>query len=69
MDLIALNMISNYKKDAENDKAIGKYNPLNEGKWDYKEISEKLIQNIKKSITSEISEIYTVDDAVKGLWK
>lgn len=69
MDLMALNMISSYEKDAEEDKAIGKYNPLNDGVWKYSEISEKLIKNVKNNITSEISEIYTVNDAVKGYWK
>ena len=69
MDLTALCMLSNYKKDAEKDEAIGKYNPINAGKWDYDIFSEKLIMNINKSITPEISKIYTTDDALKGYWR
>ncbi|HAK47590.1 MAG TPA: hypothetical protein DCO79_16920 [Spirochaeta sp.] len=69
MDLIALNMVTNYEKDAEEDKAIGKYNPVEAGAWNYGAVSEKLIEDIKSNITSEISEVYTVDDALRGLWK
>lgn len=69
MDLMALCMLSNYKKDSEADKTIGKYNPINDGKWDYETMSAILIQNIDKTITPEISEIYTKDDALKAYWK
>lgn len=69
MDLIALCMISNYNKDAEADKAIGKYNPVDAGAWDHGAVSEKLIQDIMNNITPEISEIYSVDDALKAYWK
>ncbi|MCK5673716.1 MAG: hypothetical protein KAH95_10075 [Spirochaetales bacterium] len=68
MDLLALCMLSNYKNDAEQDKIIGKYNPLNTGKWNYNFMSEKLIKNIDNTITSEISEIFTKDNAFRGYW-
>ena len=68
MDLITLCMISNYKKDAESDKLIGKYNPISSGEWDYKTMSEKLILNIDKNITTEISDIYTKEDGLNGFW-
>ncbi len=68
MDLIALCMISNYKNDAEDDKLMGKYNPLNQGTWEYETISVRLMKNIKKTVTNEISQIYTIDDALKGYW-
>lgn len=69
MDLIALNMIPNYRKDAVEDAAIGKYNPVAAGKWDWDRISEKLIDNINDTVCSEISAFYTVDEAVKGYWQ
>ena len=68
MDLTALCMISNYKNDAAEDKAIGKYNPINAGKWDYDAMSTTLIQSIEGTITTEISAVYTVEDAVRGFW-
>lgn len=69
MDLTALCMLSNYNKDAAEDKATGKYNPINEGKWDYEALSKQLKENIEKTITSDISTIYTVENALKGLWR
>ncbi|MBI9102692.1 MAG: hypothetical protein JEY99_09765 [Spirochaetales bacterium] len=69
MDLLALIMISNYKKDSEKDAAIGKYNPLSSGEWDYDLMSKKLLMNIENSITPEISAIITVEEALKGYWQ
>lgn len=69
MDLMALCMLSNYKKDKEEDEAIGKYNPVGIGKWDYEFMSKQLTESIQKTITSDISTIYTVENAQKGLWK
>ena len=69
MDLMALCMLSNYKKDAAEDKTIGKYNPIDIGKWDYEFMSKQLIGSIQKTITSDISTVYTVEDAVRGFWR
>jgi hypothetical protein len=69
LDLMALTMLSNYHQDAEEDRRISKYNPLNEGKWNYKTESERLIQSINANSTPEIAAIYTVEDALKGYWK
>lgn len=69
MDLIALCMISNYRNDSDVDREIGKYNPLNSGKWNYDEISASLIIGIDKNITPEISLIYTKENALKGIWR
>ncbi|MBI9106385.1 MAG: hypothetical protein JEZ04_06520 [Spirochaetales bacterium] len=68
MNLIALNMISNYNNGADEDLAIGKYNPVAEGKWSYPELSEKIIKNIEENISSKISALYVTEDALKGLW-
>lgn len=68
-DLMTLCMLSNYKKDIEEDIKIGKYNPINDGKWDYKAISSNLIKNINKTISPEIAEIYTIETALKAYWR
>jgi len=68
MDLSALSMLANYKKDAEMDKETGKYNPINENKWDYQSKSSKLIEVIEKTITSDIISICTIEDAIRGYW-
>jgi len=69
MNLIALCMLSNYKKDIKQDREFGKYNPINDGKWDYDSMSETLIQNIDETTNPEISYIYTKEDSLKGYWE
>jgi len=69
LDLIALTMLANYRKDAEEDKSLGKYNPLNAGKWDYTAESERLVRQINENGTADIFTIYTIEDALKGYWK
>lgn len=69
LDLIALTMIAGYRRDAGEDEKLGKYNPLNAGKWDYATESDKLTGKIKASITPEMEVLYTVEDALKGYWK
>lgn len=69
LDLTALCMLSNYKKDMEKDKDIGKYNPIIAEKWDYETMSASLIKNIDNTITSEISAIYSKKDALERYWR
>lgn len=69
MDLMALCMLSNYNKDTEEDKAIGKYNPINEGGWKYESMSKQLIGSIEATINADISAIYTVEESLRGYWK
>lgn len=68
-DLIALCMVANYRKDAEHDQAIGKYNPVAAGVWDGDALQKKLMNAVNTSITPEIAARYTAEDAVKGLWE
>lgn len=68
-DLLALSMVSNYKRDADSDKTMGKYNPLNARAWDAASIIGKLEKSIQKNITPEISEFYTMEEALRGYWK
>jgi hypothetical protein len=67
-DLLALCMVSNYQKDAETDKVAGKYNPLNAGVWDAQPLIEKLKASIDASITPEIAQYYTTEEALRGYW-
>jgi hypothetical protein len=45
--LLALIMVSDYKKDAEADKQAGKYNPLNAGKWNADNLQSALVSELK----------------------
>ncbi len=68
-DLIAICMVSNYIKDAEADRMVGKYNPVAAGTWNADEIIEKLVASVNASITPAISGMYTVEEAIRGGWK
>lgn len=68
LDLIALCMLSNYKKNADEDRKLGKYNPINAKKWNYAAESERLQKRIKETLTPEIAAVYTVEDALEGYW-
>ena len=68
-DLITLCMVSNYRKDAEADQKVGKYNPLNAGLWDANALIGTLTESIEKRITPEIANFYTSEDALRGFWQ
>jgi hypothetical protein len=68
-DLLALCMVSNYRKDAEADRLVGKYNPVGEGVWDGEKLTMNLLESIQGTISPEISGYYTVEDALKGYWQ
>lgn len=68
-DLLALCMVSNYRKDAEADQIAGKYNPLTTGIWDVDSLQKKLITAIEQRITPEIAAFYTVEQALRGYWE
>jgi len=68
-DLLALCMVSNYLKDTESDRAIGKYNPLNEGAWNGETLIRELSGSVTGTISPEISVFYTVEEALRGTWQ
>ncbi len=69
MDLLALCMVSNYRNDREKDSVIGKYNPLVDKTWDGDALIKELGEKINKTIGPEISEFYTVQEALRGTWR
>ncbi len=68
-DLLALCMVVNYRRDAEADKVVGKYNPVNAKVWDAEALIMSLEGSIRENITPEIAGFYTVEEALQGLWR
>ena len=68
MNLIALCIISNYRKSRERDKARGKYNPGNEAGWDLDSMQKDLIEKIEANPVKEIDEIYSMETATQKDW-
>jgi hypothetical protein len=68
-DLLTLCMVSNYSKDVEADRLVGKYNPVGEGVWVAEKLTEDLLDSIRRTITPEISRYYTIENALNGYWQ
>lgn len=68
MSLLALNMISDYKRDLEEDAAAGKYNPLAAGDFVFEEAVEELEWAIAKVPCDEMDEIITAGEMPLSYW-
>ena len=68
MSLIALNMITDYRRDAEADLAAGKYNPIASGAWEYDQLHDELLQNILTVDCPQMDEISTVEEVKNSFW-
>ncbi len=49
MTLLSLISLSDHQHDIEEDRAIGKYNPVAEGKWDVDELTKRLEATLAKN--------------------
>ena len=68
MNLIALCMISDYARDVEEDKILGKYNPVAAGVLDYEKEKERLIREIESVPCPDMDKIFSVMAGVKTFW-
>src|SRR5208337_3670463 len=55
--LLALNMVSDYKRDVEEDARLGKYNPISAGAWDFESTVEALEYKIVSVSCEEMDDI------------
>jgi hypothetical protein len=68
LSLLALNMISDYKRDIDEDAVLGKYNPLAAGDFDFKETVEKLEWTIVTTHCPEMDAIVSIGEMPLGYW-
>jgi hypothetical protein len=66
--LLALNMVSDYKRDIEEDAALGKYNPIAAGDWDYKDTVVDLEYRIISIECEEMEEIAPMVSIPMSYW-
>lgn len=64
MNILALIMIEGYKKSMEKDKSNNIYNPFVSGKWNYKNIKNKLIWEINKIKVPNLDCIFDNSSAI-----
>ncbi len=68
MARLALCMLESYRKDIEADQALGNYNPLASGAWDYPSMAGQL--QLKAGIASqELDEILSAAEALSAWWE
>lgn len=69
MALIALNMIADYARDVEEDRAFGKYNPVGDGALDYEAEKEKLVSLIESIECEAMDDIMTYSQSIQSYWE
>jgi len=68
MSLLAAEMVSDYRRDAEEDVFLKKYNPISAGDWDYETVVADLKRKIEAVDCPEMDAIMSVDTAPEVLW-
>ncbi len=68
MNLLALNMVSDYRRDAEEDVFLRKYNPVSAGDFDYPTTIDELKERIREVPCPEMDKIMTLSVAPLVWW-
>jgi hypothetical protein len=66
--LLALNMVSDYHRDIEEDAALGKYNPIAAGAWDFESTVESLGMKIASVACDEMDDIAPIGAIPMMYW-
>jgi len=68
MNLIAMVLVNDYRKDQEEDRRTGHYNPLNAGVWDYVSIMEELKEKVNAVPCRKMDEILNSEFIPFAYW-
>jgi hypothetical protein len=68
MKLLAISMISGYKRDAGSDKTKGIYNPVSSGKWNADDKIASLTSAVAAAPNVEMDQIMTPQKAAQAWW-
>ena len=68
MCLLALEMVSDYRRDAEEDVFRGKHNPISSGDWDHDEVVADLTRRIEAVESPEMDAIMSIALAPDVFW-
>jgi len=69
MALLALCMLSGYRRDAAKDAAAGEYNPVNSGAWDSGRVEAALLADARAVEPGALDPIMTEAQALDGYWE
>ncbi len=65
MYILAYIMVEGYKRSKEKDLKNGIYNPISNGKWNYKKLKNKLIRKIKEIDCPDLDGYFI---PIKSIW-
>lgn len=68
MCLLALNMLDDYARDIQIDAALGKYNPVASGAWDYDAVRADLVRRIESVHCPQMDEIFDPEYGPTSFW-
>lgn len=68
MNMLALAMLEDHITDAPGDRAEGKYNPINEGFWNYEKLSAALREKITSVPCKTLDSIMNINSDIPGYW-
>jgi hypothetical protein len=68
LNLLALNMVADYKRDIEEDARLGKYNPVAAGAWDFESLVTDLEYKIISVECEEMEELLPMVMSPMGFW-
>jgi hypothetical protein len=66
--LLALNMVSDYKRDIEEDERLGKYNPIAACAWNFEDTVVDLEYKIVSVVCEEMDKIAPIDAIPLDFW-
>jgi hypothetical protein len=68
MAIIALNMVTDYRRDRELDAAVGKHNPVTTGAWDSDSVIEALRRRIAAVSSPQLDTVLSGGDGTESYW-
>lgn len=68
MDLLAMVMLSGYNRDKVTDMKAGKYNPLNDGAWNFEQLSAKLRKKLELTPCPKLDAILSPKESTLYIW-
>ena len=68
MDLLAMVMLSGYNRDKAMDLEAGKYNPLNDGAWNFEQLSTRLQNKLEATPCLKLDAVMTPEESILSIW-
>jgi len=68
LSLLALNMVTDYRRDAAEDVFLNKYNPVSDGQFEFEALVSDLTRRIEEVSCPEMEQILPIKAGPLGFW-